>query len=94
MIISFVTLSNFACNQTESNTKDDKTNVESTKKIEIYYFHFSRRCATCNAVETVTKETIKEYFSDKVKSGKISFKSVNLDEDAGKKLAEKRSLLK
>lgn len=44
--------------------------------ITVYYFHATRRCATCEAVESVTKEALKEYYGSKV-----SFTSVNREED-------------
>ena len=28
--------------------------------IEVYYFHYSRRCATCQAVETETLKAIQQ----------------------------------
>jgi len=89
VIISIFTFSNFACSSAESNPNDSTDEPVLSEKIEVYYFHFSRRCITCNAVESVTKETIREYFSDKVKSGKITFKSINLDEEEGEKIAKK-----
>lgn len=59
------------------------------KKIEVYYFHFTRRCATCNAVESVTLDALKAYYPEKFKTGEITFKSLNLEEDNSKPMAEK-----
>lgn len=58
------------------------------EKITVYYFHFTRRCMTCNNVEKVTKETLTALWPDKVKSGDITFKSVNLEEKEGETLGE------
>jgi hypothetical protein len=58
-------------------------------KIEVYYFHFTRRCMTCNNVEKVSKEAVEKQYPDKVKSGEISFKSVNLDEKEGEAIGAK-----
>ena len=52
--------------------------------IEVYYFHGTRRCDTCNAVEKVTREALKQYFGDQ-----IVLKSVNRDEDKNKALVKK-----
>jgi len=89
LTLVFVT-SVLSCN-TGNTTTPVNTTVSSgaAKKIEVYYFHFTRRCATCNAVETVTIEALKEYFPEKVKSGDITFKSLNLEEDSSKPTAEK-----
>jgi len=56
----------------------------SKSEVNAYYFHFSRRCATCMAVEKVAKESLKQYYGDK-----IALKSINLDEDTNKNLAKK-----
>ncbi|NCA77727.1 MAG: hypothetical protein EOM90_15450 [Alphaproteobacteria bacterium] len=59
------------------------------KKVEVYYFHFTRRCTTCNNVEKVTKEAVEQQYADKVKAGEITFRSVNLDEKDGETLGAK-----
>jgi hypothetical protein len=58
-------------------------------KVEVYYFHYSRRCATCNAVEEVSKKTISESFASQFKKREITFKSVNLDEKSSVAIAKK-----
>ena len=60
-----------------------------TTKIEVYYFHFTRRCMTCNAVEDVSKEAISTFYPTQFKKGQITFKSVNLDEKTSDVLAKK-----
>ncbi len=59
------------------------------KKIEVYYFHFTRRCMTCTNVEKVSKEAVEQQYAEKVKSGEITFTSVNLDEKEGETLGAK-----
>lgn len=49
--------------------------------VKAYYFHATRRCATCQAVEAVSKEAIEKYYGDKV-----VFKSINRDEAQNKLL--------
>lgn len=88
LMLSLLSFTTFACDSETKSTNQGENSIE-IDKIEIYYFHFTRRCITCNAVESVTKETIQEYFSKEMKSGKITFKSINLDEDAGKVFAKK-----
>lgn len=61
-----------------------ETKEKEATKVEVYYFHFTRRCVTCNAVESVSKAALKEYYGDKIK-----LTSVNLDEDTGKAQGEK-----
>lgn len=56
--------------------------------LQVYYFHFTKRCATCNAVESETRLTLETFYGDQVKEGQISFTSLNLEEEDGKVMAE------
>jgi len=86
--ISLISLSNFACNSENIKTENGN-NIPEVEKIEVYYFHYSHRCKTCVAVETETKKALNELYSQKMKSGKIKFTSVNMDEKFGEDLAKK-----
>ena len=55
----------------------------STRKIEVYYFHFSRRCSTCINVENDSRKALETLYPEQVKKGEITFQSVNLDEKEG-----------
>lgn len=59
--------------------KEGKTSTAAGKAtVEVYYFHFNHRCATCNAVENVSSEAVARLYG-----GKVKFASYNLDEKAG-----------
>lgn len=58
-------------------------NIE-TSDVEAYYFHFTRRCVTCQSVEKVSADALKELYGDK-----IVLKSINLDEKGNEALAKK-----
>ena len=66
-----------------------QTNEKADAKLEIYYSHFNKRCATCNAVENETKALLKKQFGSQMEKGEITFKSLNLDEKSDKKFAKK-----
>lgn len=85
VVLSFPLL---ACNAT-ANENGNATAEMKPAKIMVYYFHYERRCATCNAVEDVTKATLNELYAAKMKSGDITFQSVNLEEKAGEELGNK-----
>lgn len=78
----------FSCN---AQSADKKDNSETTiaKEIQVYYFHFTRRCPTCIAVEEKTNEILKQLYADEIENGTITFKSINLDEGDSKEIAEK-----
>lgn len=56
--------------------------------LEVYYFHYTRRCATCEAVESETKKALEENFSELMKSGKITFLSINIEEESNQPLID------
>lgn len=49
--------------------------------VEVLYFHGKQRCATCVAIENNTKELVESTFADKLKSGKLVFKSVDITKE-------------
>lgn len=61
---------------------DEKEDVVS--EVKAYYFHNTRRCVTCKAVEDVAYNALKE-----LSAGKILLKSVNLEDKANKDLVNK-----
>jgi hypothetical protein len=63
--------------------------ISKTAKVEVYYFHFTRRCVTCQAVEAESKLSIEALYPAQAKNGLITFKSVNLDEKSNEVLAKK-----
>ena len=69
--------------------KEIKTTVSNSTKVEVYYFHFTRRCVTCQAVETESKKAIASLYPAQSKKGLITYKSVNLDEKGTEALAKK-----
>ncbi len=71
------------------NKKTKKVATTVSNKIEVYYFHYTRRCATCEAVESVTKKAIAEMYPTQFKGGQITFKSINLDEKQNEAIARK-----
>lgn len=49
--------------------------------VEVLYFHGAQRCATCVAIEKNTTELLETTFADKLRSGKLVFKSVDITEE-------------
>ncbi|MBN1339421.1 MAG: hypothetical protein JXA03_08860 [Bacteroidales bacterium] len=60
-----------------------------SEKTEVFYFHNTRRCATCQAVEDVSQKALLELYPEKMKSGEITFLSVDLEEKGNEALIEK-----
>ncbi|MEI7725067.1 MAG: nitrophenyl compound nitroreductase subunit ArsF family protein [Bacteroidota bacterium] len=84
-----ITTGNFSCNTNTTSASGGSPSIGTGKNITVYYFHFTRRCMTCNNVEKVSKEAVETQYAAQVKNGEISFKSVNLDEKAGEAIGAK-----
>jgi hypothetical protein len=79
--ISIVLLmSSFICNAQPGK----KEKAVSGNQIEAYYFHNATRCTTCKTVEAEAKADLINLYGDQV-----TFKALNLEDDATKPIAEK-----
>lgn len=50
-----------------------------SEKIEVFVFHATQRCISCINIGKYTKAVVEEKFPQDLKSGKITFKEVNID---------------
>jgi hypothetical protein len=71
----------FTC--TAQTTKKEAQSSPSDK-VEAYYFHNSSRCVTCKTVEAEAKADLESLYGSTV-----SFKALNLEDDATKAIAKK-----
>nr|WP_319569588.1 nitrophenyl compound nitroreductase subunit ArsF family protein [uncultured Draconibacterium sp.] len=55
-----------------------------SSEVKAYYFHATKRCVTCQAVEKVAKETIEENYK-----GKVTFESINREKEKDNPLVKK-----
>ena len=86
MFLTVAVVSLSACNTQTS--PDQNTSVANTDELQVYYFHFTKRCATCNAVENEARVALEMFYSYQMKEGNIAFTSLNLEEGDGKEMAE------
>lgn len=86
--LSFVLLVAVSFSACKAQTSGEQNPVAShSEELQVYYFHFTKRCATCNAVENETKAALEMYFADQMKEGNVAFTSLNLEEEEGQKVA-------
>jgi hypothetical protein len=87
----------YSCNQSSQN---QNTNIDSIKtvkvepqttnlKLQIYYFHATNRCPTCNSIETNVKQVLETNYKAELEKGLINFKVMCVDDASNKALAEK-----
>jgi hypothetical protein len=86
LLIVFAALALFSCNTRMP--EEQKTEITASEDIQVYYFHNTVRCATCNAVEDETKMALEMFYGEKMKAGTIAFTSLNLEEEEGERLAK------
>jgi hypothetical protein len=69
-----------ACNSEAQNAKQTST-ATTDAKIEVIQFHSEHRCMTCNKIEKLSREALKDYPD-------IPFSLVNVDDEKNEKKAE------
>jgi len=72
--------------------KTEAVSIKSGNDVEVYYFHLNTRCVTCRTVEAEARKNVEILYPDLVKTGNISFIALNLEEAAGKTIADRFSV--
>ncbi len=79
IVLSLVIIAGIATLSAQNaETKQQKTDVK------VYYFHLTHRCATCQAVEAVAKESLNDLYGNKV-----LFESINIENEEDNPLIKK-----
>ncbi|HLF35797.1 MAG TPA: nitrophenyl compound nitroreductase subunit ArsF family protein [Cyclobacteriaceae bacterium] len=76
-VFGFLLLLTFSCGA-QPEKSAGKPAVQGSEQVAVYYFHFTRRCITCQAIESQSRQIISELYGDQV-----SFNAFNLDENDG-----------
>ena len=84
-----IVLGTISCNSTGNGNKLETIQTVDSQKLAVYYFHFTRRCATCMAVEENARKAVEILYPNEVKTGDYFFSSLNLDEASTKSIADK-----
>jgi len=96
-VIIFGTVITIINNQKPNTTIADKTESKiaaqnlknSADTLEVYYFHRTQRCYSCNTVSQYAKETIEQKFSEEIANNIIDFREINVDLPENKEVAIK-----
>jgi hypothetical protein len=87
-MVAIMMVGSLSCDAAQGKKNQSVRNI-AAQKVEVYYFHFTRRCMTCNAVEAESKKAVESLYPNQLKTGKITFKGINLDDKSSKGLAQK-----
>jgi hypothetical protein len=91
LLIIAVAIALVSCNTqkpADQKTEGQKSETVISEELQVYYFHNTLRCATCNAVEDETRVALEMFYEDNMKDGTMNFTSLNLEEEEGKKMAQ------
>lgn len=58
----------------------------SVEKIEVYHFHSDRQCNVCKTIGANLDETMERYFLEEVKSGKIIYGHINVQDPVNQQI--------
>jgi hypothetical protein len=58
----------------------DNGAVISKDRVEVIYFHLTRRCVTCQAVENVARDAVKELYPAESEKGTVVFRTLNIED--------------
>lgn len=58
-------------------------------RVDVVYFHRTNRCRSCIYAETGIRYTLETYFQKEMSSGKLTFKSVDVQDASSAAIAEK-----
>ncbi|MBU1164287.1 hypothetical protein KKA15_01855 [Patescibacteria group bacterium] len=62
---------------------------QSVDKLEVYYFHRTARCYSCNTIGQYVRETMEQKYSEQIKDGVIDFRQLNVELPENKEIAKK-----
>jgi hypothetical protein len=91
-IILFPAMFFFCCMLTGSCSAQPVKNTQTQEItdgqiVKVYYFHFTRRCVTCQAVEEQSRLAVESLYPEQIEEGRISFEGINIDEKSGEIVA-------
>ena len=66
-----------------------ETSSPPADRVEVVYFHRAQRCQGCIYAEAGTRYTLETYFKDELGSGKLVFKTVNVEDKENAPIVKK-----
>ncbi|MGA1876241.1 MAG: nitrophenyl compound nitroreductase subunit ArsF family protein [bacterium] len=69
---------------TSPGAKAQEALPQSSPEVIAYYFHGRARCPSCVKIETYTKEALERDFAHQLKSGRLKWRPINVEEPDNK----------
>jgi len=64
------------------------SHTEWSGKVVAFYFHGNYRCSNCKKIEQYSREAIDKYFTEELKTKKLTFTIINTDQPENKHFTE------
>ena len=65
------------------------TSLGPADRVDVVYFHRTQRCYSCIYAEDGIRYTVETYFADELASGKVTFQSINVQDEVNADIVEK-----
>jgi len=78
-----------ACGPGTAGEQNRKEIAITEGRVEVYYFHFTRRCVSCVNVQKATEKVLKEHYKEELENGTIVYHEVNLSEPGSREIAQR-----
>lgn len=66
---------------TDTTRSRDTAELSAADRIEVLYFHTRKRCATCQAIESHTRETVEQQYAREAAEGKLVLRVIDISQD-------------
>jgi len=83
-LILMVFFSTMSLNNTINAQQESSANT----KVDVYYFHATKRCPTCQAIEKETLKTLNNSFSEQMNEGIVKLHILNIEENENSDIVE------
>ncbi len=88
--ISIIILSGIsACGSGAAGEQNTREIAISEGSVEVYYFHFTRRCVSCVNVQKATEKVLKDHYKEELENGTIVYHEVNLSDPGSREIAQR-----
>lgn len=74
-----VGLALWACTKGESVPSPSVAQAQETPTLNVYYFHRTIRCPSCEKIEALARKAVEEGFAGELASGATTWRIVNID---------------
>jgi hypothetical protein len=76
------------CPKSESASNSSVDHAPPAATLNVYYFHRTIRCPSCEKIESLARKAVEEGFAGELATGKMRWSAINIDEPQNKHFEE------